>query len=87
MKVIAPKDLHVVPLGRKVERGEVVTVDDDLGAQLVAQGWTEPWEMPRKRPAKRSAKKRATQPRPSADVTEPDQGDEPAKPEEDSTDA
>lgn len=40
MKVASPEDFsHVAPLGRPVEKGEVVDVDDVLGAQLVAQGW------------------------------------------------
>lgn len=41
MKVTAPQAFsHVTPLGRPVEAGEEVEVDDELGAQLVAQGWT-----------------------------------------------
>ncbi len=40
MKVVSPEGFsHVAPLGRPVEKGEVVDVDDVLGAQLVAQGW------------------------------------------------
>lgn len=40
MKVTAPADFsHVTPLERGVAKGEEVDVPDDLGAQLVAQGW------------------------------------------------
>ena len=40
MKVTAPADFsHVTPLDRGVAKGEQVDVDDELGAQLVAQGW------------------------------------------------
>lgn len=41
MKVASPADYsHVAPLGRPVAAGEVVEVDDELGAQLLEQGWT-----------------------------------------------
>ena len=40
MKVVSPGDFsHVTPLDRPVEKNEVVDVDDELGAQLLAQGW------------------------------------------------
>lgn len=40
MKVIAPESFSfVTPLGRPVDEGEEVDVDDDLGAQLLEQGW------------------------------------------------
>lgn len=41
MRVRSPQDYsHVAPLGCPVEKGEVVEVDDELGVQLVAQGWS-----------------------------------------------
>lgn len=41
MDVVCPTEFsYVTVLGRPVSRGEVVTVDDELGDQLVAQGWT-----------------------------------------------
>lgn len=40
MKVVSPADFsHITPLGRPVEKGEEVDVPDDLGEQLLAQGW------------------------------------------------
>lgn len=39
MKVIAPRALYNATLARDLTAGEEVDVDDDLGAQLVAQGW------------------------------------------------
>lgn len=42
MKVVAPADyVHVVALDGPVTEGDIVTVTDDVGAALVAQGWTE----------------------------------------------
>ena len=42
MKVVSPQDFSwVTPLERPAAKGEVVEVDDVLGAQLVAQGWSE----------------------------------------------
>jgi len=41
VKVTAPQDYsHVTPLARPVAAGEEVEVDDVLGEQLIAQGWT-----------------------------------------------
>lgn len=41
MKVTSPADYsHVTPLDRGVEQGETVDVSDELGAQLIEQGWT-----------------------------------------------
>jgi hypothetical protein len=40
MKVTSPADFSfVTPLARPVEKDETVEVDDELGAQLLAQGW------------------------------------------------
>lgn len=41
MKVTAPQSFsHVTVFGRPVEQGEEVDVTDELGAQLIEQGWT-----------------------------------------------
>lgn len=41
MKVVSPANFsHVTPLGRPVEKGEEIEVDDELGEQLCAQGWS-----------------------------------------------
>jgi len=34
-----PLSVSVPALNREIKRGEVVTVPDDLGKQLVVQGW------------------------------------------------
>lgn len=40
MKVTSPATFsYVTPLGRGVERGDEIEVPDQLGNQLVAQGW------------------------------------------------
>lgn len=39
MKVIAPADVHLVCVARKVRKGEVVEVSEADGENLVAQGW------------------------------------------------
>lgn len=60
MKVTAPKDFsHVTPLGRPVAAQEEVEVDDTLGEQLIAQGWT-------------AARSRSPRPKPSLEGTTPE---------------
>lgn len=50
MKVYAPDAKSWVPcLGRGVEQGEEVEVDDDLAAGLLEQGWES--KKPKSRPA------------------------------------
>lgn len=50
MKVTAPERVFLVALGEWVE-GDI-TVPDDVGAQLVAQGWKQPKAAPAaKKPA------------------------------------
>lgn len=47
----------VLALGRQVKRGEAIDVPDDLGAQLVDQGWTPaPDPEPTPKPAKAAKK-------------------------------
>lgn len=67
MKVTAPKTLALPTLRVVVAEGESIDVPDDVGADLVAQGWR--GKAPRKAPRKPKA--------PVADTT--DQPAEPAK--------
>lgn len=39
MELIAPADLYVPALGRRVEKGDRVAVDGQVGESLHAQGW------------------------------------------------
>lgn len=41
MKLNVPEDCYLVAVGRPVEKGEIVEVDDETGVSLVAQGWHE----------------------------------------------
>jgi hypothetical protein len=50
VKVIAPEDFaHVVAAGGAVARGDVIDVDDETGAQLVARGWKHSQAKPAKK--------------------------------------
>lgn len=51
MKVVAPKDLSTCAAAGNgpVAKGDVLEVDDTLGAQLVAQGWNESKPAPARR--------------------------------------
>lgn len=42
MRVVAPADLVLSRLQVEVKRGESIEVPDEIGSQLIAQGWTEP---------------------------------------------
>lgn len=44
--------LDVVAIGETVERGKEIEVDDDLGKQLLAQGWVEVRPKPPTQPLK-----------------------------------
>lgn len=39
MKLVAPADLYLPSLGRDVDEGDVIEVDDALGVSFVEQGW------------------------------------------------
>lgn len=54
MKLIAPADLYLSRLDLDLTEGDEIEVDDDLGAQLVEQGWSPAGKA---RPAKRAAKR------------------------------
>lgn len=65
MKVSPPVAYgFTVALGGPAEPGEVYEVDDELGAQLVAQGWSEP-------APKKQAKTPAPEAPAKADTKEP----------------
>ena len=70
MKVTPPVSYgFTVASGGPVAVGEVIEVDDETGAQLLAQGWSEPTKAAAKKAAAKSEAEHA-EPDPQADTQE-----------------
>lgn len=71
MKVTPPVSYgFTVASGGPVLLGEVIEVDDETGAQLLAQGWSEPTKAAAKKAAAKSEAVPDTEPDPQADPKE-----------------
>jgi len=68
-----PTALTVDEVGR-VERGKTVEVSEELGKQLLEQGWSRVGA--KKSPAKKKSSKKAAAPAKSAETTTPEPGPE-----------
>jgi hypothetical protein len=74
--VIAPDGRYLVALGREVEKGEHVEVDEETAASLVDQGWVSA----RSAAAKKAARRRAREAHEDDDQDDDaDEGDGPVE--------
>lgn len=69
MKIVVPHDLHLVATGQEHAAGDVIDVPDEVGENLLEQGWRAP-KAPAKKAAAPAAKSTPAIP-PVADPAEP----------------
>lgn len=68
MKIVVPHDLHLVATGQEHAAGDVIDVPDEVGENLLEQGWRAPKAPPAKKAATPAVK---SAPAPVADPAEP----------------
>lgn len=63
MQIVVPRDLFLTATGRDHAAGDVIDVPDEVGQNLIEQGW----QAPKAPPSKAAAKAAKSAPAPVAD--------------------